>query len=822
MSIQKTFGLLILFLLNAIFVSAVTGIDSCGQVDTGNYILNNSLNHSGANDCLVIIGNNVSIDGNGFSIIGDGSDSVNGVYGNNLENIDIFDLKISKFSYGINVNNVSNSRVSDIEVYENTYAGLYLLNSNNFNFTTSEVYSNYNYGITMFQSGDILIEDNNLYNNSNVGIYLYGSNNNSILENSIYENSFGGISVTSSSNLEFTRNEIYNNDGFAFVLGSIFSFVETSNLVIENNKINDNLGALNFISSSDNLIFENEISDNSSFGVSVDSNSNNNTFYGNEFKLKFSQFDGLGNFNNSNKGNYWFNFDGSGYSLTCDNYNGDDFCDDELVLNVGNNNTDFLPLTNLKSTEISKCIELDMPNTEYILISDIYLSGSCLSVVADNITLVGDGFTVFGNSSINDSVGILVSANNFSLSDIKVKDFSTSLVGDNLSGNGTYVDNYIESFDFNNSDLNLFFDNIFNGSDFVVSSINNFNNTDNGNYWFNSLSTGFSQICLDSDYNGFCDESLNLNYGNTSVDYLAFSSVIFVNSCIELNIPNSIYVLSSDIYLSGSCFSVTAENVTLVGDGFTIFGNSSINDSVGILVSANNFNLSDIKIKDFSSGLVGDNLSGNGTYVDNYIESFNFNNSELNLFFDNIFNGSNFVVSGINYFNNSNNGNYWFNSLNTGFSQTCSNTNFDNLCDLSYSVYNGSFDYLPLTLITSVRNGGGGGGGSSNNPTTPEEPVVNVTDNNRTQIFNDLSGTGSGSWNFTNQTEEIIIDSNSGNGLFLNESDSLNESIDSSTNGSALGGNIVANQSKLGLWILLFIILAGLFWFILAKKKKAE
>ena len=45
-----------------------------------------------------------------------------------------------------------------------------------------------------------------------------------------------------------------------------------------------------------------------------------------------------------------------------------------------------------------------------------------------------------------------------------------------------------------------------------------------GNFWANPLGTGYSETCVDSDYNGFCDVAYNLSQNDKeNYDYLAFS-----------------------------------------------------------------------------------------------------------------------------------------------------------------------------------------------------------------------------------------------------------------------------------------------------------
>ena len=98
-------------------------------------------------------------------------------------------------------------------------------------------------------------------------------------------------------------------------------------------------------------------------------------------------------------------------------------------------------------------------------------------------------------------------------------------------------------------------------------------------------------------------------------------------------------------------------------------------------------------------GLVGSMESpesGNNTIYNNYFN--NVNNTLINSEANNSWNTSKIAgtsIVGGPYLG----GNYWANPNGTGFSENCTDADKDGIADSSYEIINGTFDYLPLTII---------------------------------------------------------------------------------------------------------------------------
>jgi parallel beta-helix repeat protein len=103
-----------------------------------------------------------------------------------------------------------------------------------------------------------------------------------------------------------------------------------------------------------------------------------------------------------------------------------------------------------------------------------------------------------------------------------------------------------------------------------------------GNLWTNPANNGYSDTCVDADYNGFCDNPYTLATNNT--DYLPIAKTVGqgapqeynISNCSELNETGATYYLTQDITNSSawSCMNITASNITLDCQGHLIEGSN--------------------------------------------------------------------------------------------------------------------------------------------------------------------------------------------------------------------------------------------------------
>ena len=96
-----------------------------------------------------------------------------------------------------------------------------------------------------------------------------------------------------------------------------------------------------------------------------------------------------------------------------------------------------------------------------------------------------------------------------------------------------------------------------------------------------------------------------------------------INSCQTLNTAGITYTLQNDVSINGStCFTITANNITLDGNGYTINGNKT-SGTYGVYASGrNNLTIKNFKnITDFERGIYLTSSSNNNTIINNTVNS---------------------------------------------------------------------------------------------------------------------------------------------------------------------------------------------------------
>ncbi|MFH1828468.1 MAG: NosD domain-containing protein, partial [Nanoarchaeota archaeon] len=342
---------------------------SCGTISNS---INLNSNFTSNGTCFTVDANNVVINCQGNTLIGNGSGT--GVYLYNVTNVTVENCYMTNFTYGVN-----------------------LIIGSGHNLTNNIIYNNSDEGIRSVVVANTTIYNNVLLNN-NYGLYLSNSNNFSIFSNNLTNNSIGIGSVGNSS----LNNLIYLN-------------------IIKNN----NYG-ISFDSASNNNIYSNTIKDNAINGLYFDT-SNNNTIYNNYFNNDNNTHDNGNNYWNTTYqaganiiggsfigGNYWSNYAGSDSgSGSYPHNNSNDGIGDTLLpysnSNSISNGGDYLPLLTHCGMSISGDI---------LLTQNLTSIGDCFTVTANNVVIDCQGFFITGDNSgsaiiINNKSGITVKNCNF-------------------------------------------------------------------------------------------------------------------------------------------------------------------------------------------------------------------------------------------------------------------------------------------------------------------------------------------------------------------------------------------------------------------------
>jgi len=189
-------------------------------------------------NCITINASNVTIDCNGYSIIGDTPATV-GIRSDNVVNVTITDCTISNYENGIYLAYTPDSHLTNNVVYNANYAAFYLSGSNNVVLTNNTAHDSSSYGFYVYDSYYNYLEGNTAYNNgysfyistssdasmtnntahdSTYGFYIYGSPYNYLEGNTAYNNGFGGFVIYVSDVNTLYDNNASNNTRLGFYI----------------------------------------------------------------------------------------------------------------------------------------------------------------------------------------------------------------------------------------------------------------------------------------------------------------------------------------------------------------------------------------------------------------------------------------------------------------------------------------------------------------------------------------------------------------------------------------------------------------------------
>ncbi|VUT27937.1 MAG: hypothetical protein SYNGOMJ08_00494 [Candidatus Syntrophoarchaeum sp. GoM_oil] len=395
-------------------------------------------------DGLLIGAANITIDGNGYAIIGTSSCEGNewdscastGInrMGTLYDNVTIKNLEVSNYCNGIAIRNVNNYRIENCSVHDNGPSG-----------GTNK----YTYGINVRNSNHIMIDNCSVYNNTGIltgmnvagghGInFDDGSDYCEVTNSHIYYNYHSGILASPTCKYLYIGNNLIEDNGYyndsKFCTGINLhwkgGFGLTTNSTVESNTILNNTGYGIYVAQSGATLKDNVIkacADGTNVtgdGIRIESEKSTKlTFLYNNTICKNEGVDIV------NQG-----FATYGDENTCDTTS--DYDDDKSIgcsFYCGGVN--------------GVCVWGDIGAGEYFECGDTVdksctfnRSMSCrgcddgdgLIVDANNITINGAGYKLIGNYS---GVGILSNHSGVTIKNLQVEDFSTGIKIENGSEN---------------------------------------------------------------------------------------------------------------------------------------------------------------------------------------------------------------------------------------------------------------------------------------------------------------------------------------------------------------------------------------------------
>ncbi len=337
-------------------------ITSCLVISApGTYVLTQDITNSSDITCLRISSGGVVLDGAGHTI--DGVDTVNstGIYADAQSDITVKNLKVTDWHTGIFYQDVTNGSVIKNLLDSNPYAGINLVTSifshgvtPAYSTVSRNVISSSDYGILVLSSDHNNITGNNVSTSRYSGIAMWFSGSNNITGNRASRNGDSGIYLEASVNNALNSNIVTGNQH-----GITLNFISDGNMVSGNTVSANDEGFL--FGASDNPVFTgkfctkchaggqtgfnmltgNIVTSNRQYGIFINS-SGSNTIYNNLFSNNLNYGSALSGKNilNISKtagtnvvggpylgGNVWSLPDGSGYSQTCMDGEGDGICD---------------------------------------------------------------------------------------------------------------------------------------------------------------------------------------------------------------------------------------------------------------------------------------------------------------------------------------------------------------------------------------------------------------------------------------------------------------------------------------------------------------
>jgi parallel beta-helix repeat protein len=223
------FVFLLAFAGAAEYNSTNTLITECGKItESGVYDLQNSI-HSNKT-CLTISAANVTLNGNGFVVKGDGFTPLYGIHVSSADGVILNDLVLINYPAGIYLDNSDFASLSNINS-TGSMMGLFISRSNDCLVTGSSFSNNLDRGVSLYESSNNLFVDSYATGTFNKDFYLDSNSIGNIALNTIYSTK----SVSSDSELITQWYLDISANPTGVNLSGAPSLVEGRNILVEGN-----------------------------------------------------------------------------------------------------------------------------------------------------------------------------------------------------------------------------------------------------------------------------------------------------------------------------------------------------------------------------------------------------------------------------------------------------------------------------------------------------------------------------------------------------------------------------------------------------------
>ena len=559
---------------NGSAVDNLGNVYQCGTINqSGSYVMNQSIIKTSTGTCIQILAANIILDCNGYNL------------------------------------------TTSLTEYV-SYAGV---SSNYYNTTIKNCYIDMGSiaeGIALYSSANNSYIFNNTLTGQSSGLYLSGGNDgplNSIIENNTFSLNTKGVLIYTPVNANHTlRNNLIlsNSRGIEFRLGSN-QILMNNNLTYNNipfqftsNEFDNQIDTTNIVDGSYNVYYNYSISDYvfdlttaSNAGIIICAGCNNITVKDLDISNNHGYY-GILLFNTTNSTieNSTFNLNPYGIYL------------------LGNSNNNNLTKNTLSSNTYGIYIS-DSSNNNF---SDTNVSGSS---TYDVDVISSSTNNIFLNVSYN-----LAKENVDSDSSLTRKWYYQTYVND--SGGNDVSNANVKIYGFENEyQLNT----ATNGTGWInITGIIDYVNTGGTkSYYSNYTIYAYNSTHVGNVSRNFTLEPNKLNDIITISEGIFVEPTLLISSCKSLSVENGYYTVQNNITSSGTCLTVSANNVTIdmnghkieriSGDGITSHCNGYEFDPTNLVwttggfgVYIDNYNNTIIKngkIKDFGIGVYGNNAS---------------------------------------------------------------------------------------------------------------------------------------------------------------------------------------------------------------------
>jgi parallel beta-helix repeat protein len=237
---RLAFVLIVTLALIPMMASADVYIHPPAVITTpGTYVLQSGLtNYAGPGPAVLILSNDVVLDGNGQILDGINAPSSQGiVVGFGRQRVHVKDVTVTDFSQGILYFIVSDGLVEHCTATSNGI-GIALFASNNIDVVENTANANTNAGIASLYGTDNVIENNGASGNP-VGIYVFSSVRESIIDNQATGNTLYGIWYVGNDG-KLDQNDASTNRHIGIVA------INSDDALIANNTVESNVYAIPF------------------------------------------------------------------------------------------------------------------------------------------------------------------------------------------------------------------------------------------------------------------------------------------------------------------------------------------------------------------------------------------------------------------------------------------------------------------------------------------------------------------------------------------------------------------------------------------------